>query len=177
MSSESTNETEFDESLRDVTNGPGPADYHHKTTVVARTVTRTVVPIILLVAVSLLFQGHNLPGGGFIGGVLTTTAFVLIYVIFGLDFIRGELLERDGFDTVSAYRWLFSVGLAIALLAGLAPILFGLPFLTQGVLFLEQHAIPIYQEFEVASAFAFDVGVYFVVVGALLTVLAEVGAE
>ena len=154
---------------------PHVSEFDHRTTVVARTVARTVVPIILLTAISLLFQGHNLPGGGFIGGVLTATAFVLVYVTYGLDFLRKVLLDRPEFDVVGAYRWLFSAGLAIALVAGLAPILFGFPFLTQGVLFLS--GLPLYHEFEVATAFAFDLGVYLVVVGALLTVLAEVGSE
>ena len=55
------------------------------------------------------------------------------------------------------------------------PILFGFPFLTQGVLFLEH--VPLYEDFEVASALAFDLGVYFAVVGGLLTILEEVGRE
>ena len=55
------------------------------TTVIARTITRVVVPFILLTAVSLLFQGHNLPGGGFIAGVLTCTAFALVYIIYGQE--------------------------------------------------------------------------------------------
>lgn len=177
MSDGSRDETEYDESLRGVANGAGAADYHLRTTVVARTVVRTVVPIILLIAIALLLQGHNRPGGGFIGGVLTTTAFVLVYVIFGREFLRDELLDRSRFDAVGAYRWLFSVGLAVAVLAGLGPMLLGFPFLTQGVVFLEQSAFPLFHELEVASALAFDVGVYFVVVGALLAILAEVGAE
>ncbi|MFB6221616.1 MAG: MnhB domain-containing protein [Halolamina sp.] len=141
----------------------------------ARTVVRTVVPVIVVVAIALFLQGHNLPGGGFIGGVLTTTAFVLIYIIFGLDYIREELLHRPSFDMVGTYRWLFSAGLAIALLGGMAPILLGLPFLTQGVAFVK--GIPLYHELEVASALVFDLGVYFVVVGGLLTVIAEVASE
>lgn len=176
MNSETTQETDVHESFRgDPTDTPPVGDFERRATVIARTVVRTVVPIILLTAVSLLFQGHNLPGGGFIGGVLTATAFVLIYVIFGLDFIREELLDRPTFDTVGAYRWLFSAGLAIALLAGLTPIALGYPFLTQGVAFVK--GLPLFGSLEVASAFAFDIGVYLVVVGALLTVLAEVGAE
>jgi multicomponent Na+:H+ antiporter subunit B len=153
----------------------GPREFGRETTVIARTVVRTVVPIIVVVALALFFQGHNLPGGGFIGGVLTTTAFVLVYIIFGLDYLREQLLDRPRFDTVGAYRWLFSIGLAIALLSGLAPILLGYPFLTQGVAFVT--GIPLYHELEVASALAFDLGVYFVVVGGLLTIIAEVGAE
>ena len=160
---------------------PASADdpYDHRTTVVARTVVRVVVPIILVAAISLLLQGHNLPGGGFIGAVLTATAFVLVYVIFGLEYLSDVLglpTQSEGrHGPVNQYRWLFSVGLAVALLAGVAPILVGLPFLTQAVLFVE--GLPLYGELEVASAFAFDLGVYFTVVGALLTITGEVGAE
>jgi multicomponent Na+:H+ antiporter subunit B len=52
---------------------------------------------------------------------------------------------------------------------------FGYPFLTQGVAFVEP--LPVYHELEVASALAFDLGVYAVVVGALLTITAVVGGE
>jgi multicomponent Na+:H+ antiporter subunit B len=155
--------------------------YDRQTTVIARTVARVAVPIILVTAVALLLQGHNFPGGGFIGGVLTVTAFVLVYTIFGLDYLQDELLgvpvdpDTEEHGLVGSYRWLFSVGLALAVLAGLVPIVFDLPFLTQGVLFLEH--LPLYGEFEVASALAFDFGVYFVVVGALLAIIGEVGAE
>lgn len=164
--------------------GSGPSEagpYDRRATVIARTVTRITVPIILVTALALLFQGHNFPGGGFIGGVLTVTAFALIYVIFGLDYLQDELFgvpvdpDTEEHGLVGSYRWLFSVGLAVAVLSGLVPILFDLPFLTQGVLFLEH--LPLYGEFEIASALAFDLGVYFVVVGALLAIIGEVGAE
>jgi multicomponent Na+:H+ antiporter subunit B len=153
--------------------------YDRRTTVIARTVVRVVVPIILLTAVSLLLQGHNLPGGGFIGGVLTVTAFVLVYVVFGLEYL-AEIIGLDpdpdgGHAPMSGYRWLFAVGLALAAGSGLVPLLFGFPFLTQAVFFF--HHLPLYGEFEVASALAFDLGVYFTVVGALLTIVAEVGGE
>lgn len=148
-----------------------------QTTVIVRTVTRAVVPIIFVTAIALLLQGHNLPGGGFIGGVLTATAFALLSVVFGLDYIQSELISYtdDDANAVEGYRWLFSVGLALAATSGVAPLLLGYPFLTQAVAFVD--GIPVYEELEIASALAFDVGVYFTVVGALLTVLAEVGGE
>ena len=153
-----------------------------RTTVIAKTVTRTVVPIIAITAVALLLQGHNLPGGGFIAGVLTTTAFALLYVVYGINSVRYDLMDAGGEGlttvldgSVEAYSRAFAVGLAIALAAGIGSILLGLPFLTQGVVFLE--GVPLYHELEVASALAFDVGVYFVVVGALLTILSVVGRE
>jgi len=158
------------------------------TTVIARTVTRIVVPIMLLLAVTLLLQGHNAPGGGFIAGVLTAAAFALVYVIYGLDYVERELLHRtilpralpvsvDGSGTVIGKEFgeVVAFGLALAAASGIAAMLLGFPFLTQAVAFVEH--VPLYHELEFASALAFDLGVYFVVVGGLLTILAVVGAE
>lgn len=153
-----------------------------ETTVIARTVTRIVVPIILVTAIALLLQGHNRPGGGFIAGVLTAAAFALVYIIYGLAYLEEELLERgpkDPYAPESGIVWdygnVFSAGLAVAAGGGIAAILLGQPFLTQAVAFFDH--VPVYGHFEVASAFVFDVGVYGVVVGALMTILAVVGGE
>jgi multicomponent Na+:H+ antiporter subunit B len=165
---------------------PG-SQFGTETTVISRTVARTVVPIVLLTAVALLLQGHNLPGGGFIAGVLTTTAFALVYVVYGREYLQRRLLAtvdpgEDDADAdpllsgaVAEYGRAFTVGLALAAGAGLAAIALGGNFLGQGVVFVEP--VPVYGEIEIASALAFDLGVYFVVVGALLTILAVVGAE
>jgi len=152
-----------------------------RTTTIARTTTRVVVPLILVTAVGLLLQGHNRPGGGFIAGVLTCTAVALTYVVFGRAYLEREVLDRSptGVGTLSgvtrSYADTFAVGLGVAVGSGLAAVALGAPFLSQGVLFLE--GVPLYHEFEIATAFAFDLGVYLVVVGGLLTVLAVVGAE
>ena len=153
------------------------------TTVVMRTTARIVVPIILVVAISLVLQGHNLPGGGFIGGVLTVAAVALIYVAYGLDYVEIGVLDREvetgtgvfEHRTVNAFRRAFVFGLVVAIASGFAALAFGEPFLTQEFWIFEH--VPIYHEIELASALVFDVGVYFVVVGALLTILSVVGAE
>ncbi len=146
------------------------------TTVIARTVARLVAPIVLLVAVALTVRGHNLPGGGFIGGVLTAIAFVLLYVVYSRAFVTDRLVpESEGRHPA---RLLFAVGLALAVVSGLGPVVLGGPFLTQGyVVFPHPIPGPFFHEFEVATALAFDLGVYLVVVGGLLTVVREVGAE
>jgi multicomponent Na+:H+ antiporter subunit B len=151
-------------------------------TVIARTVTRIVVPLILVTAIALLLQGHNRPGGGFIAGVLTTTAFALTYIIYGMDYIRTELLDRQvrATDAVGSrlardLGAVFGVGLLLAAGSGVVAMALGYPFLTQAVLFVEH--VPLYEELELAGALVFDFGVYFVVVGALLTILAVVGLE
>jgi multicomponent Na+:H+ antiporter subunit B len=150
-------------------------------TVITRTVTRVVFPLILLTALALLFQGHNLPGGGFIAGVLTAAAFALVYIVYGIDFLQDDLLDRTGGDTatgpaiVADYLHVFAGGLALAAGGGVVAMLFGRSFLSQVVLFV--HDLPVFVELELASAFVFDLGVYLVVVGAVLTILAVVGAE
>lgn len=153
------------------------------TTVIFRTVTRLTVPIILLVSIALLLQGHNRPGGGFIAGVLTASAFALIYIAYGLDFLEEDLLGRESgsriehlqHGVVTDYRLTFALGLGVAAGTGLIAVALGFPFLTQDYVIL--HDVPLYREVEVASAVAFDLGVYGVVVGALLTILSVVGSE
>ncbi|USZ71814.1 MnhB domain-containing protein [Natronosalvus halobius] len=153
------------------------------TTVIMRTTARVVVPIILVVAASLFVEGHNLPGGGFIGGVLAATAFVVIYLAFDLDFLERGVLGREVESgappsrdrVVLAYRRLFEYGLAIAVLSALIPMALGYPFLSQT--FREFEGVPIYHHVEIASALAFDFGVLCVVLGGLLTILSVVGDE
>ena len=153
------------------------------TTIITKTTARVVVPIVLVVSLSLFLQGHNLPGGGFIGGVLTAAAFALIYVAYGLDYVEIVVLDRDvdpgtgvlEHRTVTAYLRLFVFGLVLAVGSGLGALLFDAPFLTQD--YWVFHHVPLYGEIEIASALLFDLGVYCVVVGGLLTILSVVGAE
>lgn len=156
------------------------SDRQRSPTVIARTVTRTVVPVIVVTAIALLFQGHNRPGGGFIAGVLTVNAFALVYIVYGQDYLQDVLFDRTPAGEVltglvADYWLVFAFGLALAAGSGLVAVALGYPFLTQAVVFLER--VPVYGTFEVASAFVFDLGVYLVVVGALLTILGVVGAE
>ena len=147
-----------------------------------RTTARVVVPIILVVAVSLFLQGHTLPGGGFIGGVLTVAAFALVYVAYNLDYLEIGVLDREidhsrgigDHRTVTAYRRLFVFGLTLIVASGLAGPLFGEPFLSQA--FRPLH-LPLFGEIELASALVFDTGIFCVVVGGLLTIFSVVGAE
>lgn len=152
-------------------------------TVVLRTTVRTVLPIILVLSIALFVQGHNHPGGGFIAGVLTSAAFALVYIAYGVDFLEADVLDREGDPSVPhlehaivrSYRRLFAIGLGIAIGSALVAVGFGYPLFTQVVLFLEH--VPLYGHVELASAIVFDFGVYAVVVGSLLTILSVVGAE
>jgi len=147
-----------------------------------KTTARIVVPIILVVSVALFLQGHNLPGGGFIGGVLTVTAFALVYVAYDLDYLEVGVLGRTvdsgvgifEHRTVTAYRRLFTLGLVITAGSGVAAMLVGDEFLSQ---YHDHIHLPLFGDVELATALLFDVGIYCAVVGGLLTILSVVSAE
>ncbi|MFB6354631.1 MAG: MnhB domain-containing protein, partial [Halobacteriales archaeon] len=80
-----------------------------------------------------------------------------------------------GHGPVEWYRLGLGGGLVLAAGAGLVPVLFGEPFLAQTYVVL--HGVPLFGELEVASALAFDVGVFLTVLGGLLTIVSVVGTE
>ena len=64
------------------------------------------------------------------------------------------------------------VGLLIAILSGMASMLFGVPFLTSGHADLE---LPLIGHVPLASAMGFDTGVYLVVFGGVMLILSMMG--
>jgi multicomponent K+:H+ antiporter subunit A len=126
--------------------------------------TRLLLPLALLVSTFILLRGHNLPGGGFIAGLITAVALIMQYLSNGVAWTHERL--------PSNMHPLIGAGLAIATLTGLASFAFDHPFLTST--FSHIHW-PIVGDFEIASAMAFDLGVYLVVVGATLQILIHLG--
>jgi multicomponent K+:H+ antiporter subunit A len=128
--------------------------------VILDTVVPWVVPVLLFYAVLLFLQGHNGPGGGFIAGLLTAAAFVLRFVTFGSVLHQGK---------GHRYIYLIAGGLAVAAATAIAPTLLGYAFFTHT--FGHVH-VPLLGDIELASAALFDLGVYLVVVGNVVTVIA-----
>ncbi|HSO45880.1 MAG TPA: hydrogen gas-evolving membrane-bound hydrogenase subunit E, partial [Rhodoferax sp.] len=128
------------------------------------TFARLLLPLALLVSVYIFLRGHNLPGGGFIAGLITAIALIVQYLANGVNWTHERLPAHT-------HPWIAS-GLVIALLTGLASWLFGRPFLTSTFGHFDW---PLVGEFELASAMAFDLGVYLVVVGATLLILINLG--
>jgi multicomponent K+:H+ antiporter subunit A len=126
--------------------------------------TRLLLPLALLVSVYILLRGHNLPGGGFIAGLITAVALIMQYLANGVAWTHARL--------PSNMHPIIAIGLAIATLTGLASFAFDHPFLTSTFGHLHW---PVVGNFELASAMAFDLGVYLVVVGATLQILIHLG--
>ncbi|MEO7850911.1 MAG: monovalent cation/H+ antiporter subunit A [Rubrivivax sp.] len=134
-----------------------------------REMARLILPLGLVVAAYIFWRGHNLPGGGFIAGLVTAVVLLLQYMALGQS--RAEaLLHAAGGRRYT--RWI-ATGLGIAALTGVAPMLDGQPFLTSA---FGHPVVPLFGELSLASAAAFDLGVYITVVGATLLMLSVLGA-
>ncbi len=128
-------------------------------TLILRTTSKFLLPLLLLFSVFLLLRGHYLPGGGFVGGLVASIAFVLHAFAFDLASSRNLLRVHPGF--------FIPIGLSISILSGLFPIVFAsLPFMT-GVWYPE--TVPVIGS--IGTALFFDIGVYFVVIGSVLTIM------
>lgn len=133
---------------------------------ILETVVRLIFPTVLLLSVLLLMRGHNQPGGGFVGGLVAGLGFVLRYVAGGRAELRSAVPVAPGLP--------LGLGLALAAGTGATSWLFGGQFLESGILKLHP---PLLGEVKIVSALAFDIGVYFVVVGLVLAILRTLGAE
>ena len=129
--------------------------------VILRVGTRYLAGLLLIFSVYLLLRGHNEPGGGFIGGLTGATGFVIYAIACGTADARAAL--RLPPQTIAM------VGLGIALAAGLAAAVFGDAFFTGQWLFLggdkDEKGLPL------STVLVFDIGVYLVVFGAVLTLV------
>jgi len=112
-----------------------------------------MLPVTALFAMYLLLRGHNEPGGGFIAGLVTASATVLVALAFGAPFARKHLSP--------IIRPAFVLGLPIAGLSGMSSLLVGDPFLTQYHMYLP---VPGASPVHLSTTLTFDIGVFLLVV-------------
>lgn len=129
-------------------------------------IVRILFHTIIIVSLYLLFAGHNLPGGGFAGGLVAGMALVMRYV-------AGGRYELGAAAPADAGRLLGS-GMAIAVACAIVPLFFGAAPLTSTYFEAE---LPVLGHVEFVTSTLFDVGVYLVVIGLVLDVLRSLGAE
>jgi multicomponent K+:H+ antiporter subunit A len=127
-------------------------------------VSQSLLPLALLVSAYIFLRGHNMPGGGFIAGLITSVAIIQQYIAHGVQWIK----PRVTLD----YQWVIASGILIATATGLGSWIFGKPFLST---WFDYFHLPWIGEFELASAMLFDLGVYLTVVGAVMLILANLG--
>jgi len=120
--------------------------------IVLRTVARLMLPLLLLLAAFMLVRGHNLPGGGFIGGLLASCGVILQIVAFGPTFARRVMPVN--------YLGLAAAGVCFAAVWGLPALAMGNAYM--GALWIEQ---PIPGIGKIGTPVLFDVGVFLTVIG------------
>jgi multicomponent Na+:H+ antiporter subunit B len=131
--------------------------------IILRTVAKVMLPLLLLLSLFMLVRGHNLPGGGFIGGLLAASGIILQMVAFGPDKARTII--------PISYLNLAAVGVIFAASWGLLGLLTGQPYMT--AFWIKQ---PVPGIGKIGTPFLFDIGVYLTVIG-VTTQLALVLAE
>jgi multicomponent Na+:H+ antiporter subunit A len=129
-------------------------------------VIRLLFHAVVVLSVYVLFAGHNLPGGGFAGGLVAGLALAGRYLAGG----RYELGAAAPLDAGK----LLGAGLLLAAGTAAAPLLFGAHALTSTWF---ETTIPVLGHLEFTTSTVFDIGVYLVVIGMVLDVLRSLGAE
>jgi multicomponent K+:H+ antiporter subunit A len=123
-------------------------------------VTRVLMPIAIVVGLYIFLRGHNEPGGGFVAGLVIAIALLMQYMASGFAWTQ----ERKRIE----YHTMIGLGVVIAGLTGVGSWLSGSPFLTSAYTYV--HLPPI-EEFELATAMLFDLGVFLTVLGAVMLML------
>jgi multicomponent K+:H+ antiporter subunit A len=123
-------------------------------------VTRVLMPLAAMVGLYIFLRGHNEPGGGFVAGLVIAIALLMQYMASGFAWTQARQRIQ--------YHAMIGTGVVIAGLTGIGSWLFGSPFLTSSYTYI--HLPPI-EEFEVATAMLFDLGVFLTVLGAVMLML------
>jgi len=136
------------------------------TSFILRPASRLLFPLLLLFSIFLMLRGHNEPGGGFSGGLVAASAFILYRFAYGVQAARSLL-------PVSPLS-LFGGGLLVSASCGVLSLLEGYPLLTAlwGAMYL-----PGFGEVHIGTPLLFDVGVYITVIGVTLTIILPLAEE
>jgi multicomponent Na+:H+ antiporter subunit B len=137
-------------------------------TVIFRTAAPFLTALMLLFSVFVLLRGHNLPGGGFIGGLIAASALAIYGIACGVEAVRRAIRVHP--------LAIAGTGLLLSTVAGLISMVFAVPFMTG--LWIYPHLFGV--EVPLSTVLLFDIGVYLVVVGAITSIalaLEERGVE
>ncbi len=149
------------QSYTDIDGRPWAADKHP---MMLSIISQALLPLAVMVSIYIFLRGHNLPGGGFIAGLITSIAIIQQYIAHGYQWFQ----ERININ----YLTLIGSGLLIAFLTGAGSFIWQEPFLKG---WHDHIHIPLLGNIELASAMAFDLGVYLSVVGACMLILSRLG--
>src|SRR5699024_3739781 len=132
--------------------------------VILQTASKFAFFLIILFSIYIFFPGHNSPGGGLVGGLLTTGAFVLLLLAYDINTVQ-KLLRFNSMIMVA-------VGLLLALDMASASLLFNVP---SDIHAFHDIDMPLLEVTALHSAAMFDSGGHLVVVREALTISQSLG--
>jgi multicomponent Na+:H+ antiporter subunit B len=127
---------------------------------ILRSAARLLLPLLLLFSIFLLLRGHNEPGGGFSAGLVAAAAFSLLTIATDVPTTRRTLRISP--------RIFMGVGLLVAVASGAIGLIGGGAFLTG---LWAELPLPGGAKLAVGTPLLFDIGVYLVVIGVVLTIV------
>ena len=133
---------------------------------ILRTAIGIIFPLTLLFACYMALKGHNVPGGGFIGGLIASVALMLYRMSHGRDAMARLMPIHP--------RVLIALGLALAAITATTPLFFGLPLLTSRDPYVD---FGVGDPVHLPTAMWFDIGVLLVVVGVSVGMIVRLGEE
>ncbi len=140
---------------------PDPkADIPEGVMMVPAVLVRLLLPLAVLISLYFLLRGHNLPGGGFVGGLIMATAIILQYMVGGIIWVEAR-------PRIHPQQWI-GVGLLAAGTAALAVWWLDKPFLSA---ISWDILLPVIGHIHLSSVLLFDAGVYMLVVGTTVLIL------
>jgi multicomponent Na+:H+ antiporter subunit B len=133
---------------------------------ILRTAARFLLPLLLLFSIFLLLRGHNLPGGGFVGGLVAGSALVLYAIAYNVAASRRVLLMEPQF--------VIGAGLLVAAASGLVGLFAGEPYMAGR---WAEPVLPFLGKVSLGTPLIFDVGVYLVVLGVTVLIIFPLAEE
>ncbi|MFP5519732.1 MAG: MnhB domain-containing protein [Bdellovibrionia bacterium] len=118
---------------------------------ILKAATKFLFPIIIIVSLFIFWRGHNLPGGGFIGGLIAGCGFVLYALAFGVT----EARKRAYVQPTTYMGW----GLVCAVGSGFFGWFLGQTDFMAGI----WGEVPLIGK--IGTPVLFDLGVYLLVLG------------
>jgi multicomponent Na+:H+ antiporter subunit B len=100
-------------------------------TLIVKSIGRLVINFIILFGIYIILYGHITPGGGFPGGVIVATAFILIMLAYG----RETALRKFGDMTASLLDNFGALSFLVIAVLGFAGGYFFVNFISQGTPF------------------------------------------